>query len=242
MVSKTCTTDVAKKAGSCPVWNHRMVFNVNPLKKDCILFCEMHHDGKLSNRKIGEVQVPLSEFLAGDGSSKKVSYPVKTVSGEIKGDIVISYKLLEPGVTKDGSGTGKKEGSTGNPKDVKKDSVPKKKKDGFMKFMAKGVAVNVASKVVMLAGVAGIAYGATLFAEDETGSNEHPEGQTEDGNQAGDDQAVDENQVEDQTVDENQVEDQTVDADEDVDVDQDDGYDDEDGYDDGDDYGDDVGF
>lgn len=217
IVSKTHKTDVAKKAGSFPVWNHRMVFNVNyPLKTNCILFCEINHDGKLLDRKIGEVQVPLTEFLAGDGSSKKVSYPVKTESGEVKGDIVVSYKFLEPGV--------KKEGSTGHPKGGINDRKPKKKKDGFMKQMAKNVAVNVASKVVMVAGLAGIAYIGTsdLLAEEENRNTENPEDHTVDGNQVGD-QAVDGNQVEDHAVVD---EDEDVDVDEDVDQD-DDGYDDD---------------
>ncbi|MFS7955110.1 putative C2 domain-containing protein [Helianthus anomalus] len=68
VVSEQCKTEVAKKAGSCPVWNYPMRFQLESRKNSYILFCEIKHGGKLFDRKIGEVQVPFTDLLAGDAS------------------------------------------------------------------------------------------------------------------------------------------------------------------------------
>ncbi|KAL8231970.1 hypothetical protein R6Q57_001748, partial [Mikania cordata] len=91
VMSEIYKTNVAKKAGSCPVWDYPILFKIDPMMiKNYTLFCEIQHDGKLSDRMIGEVQVPFTELLAGDGPRTRVSYPVKMCTGEVKGEIIIS--------------------------------------------------------------------------------------------------------------------------------------------------------
>ncbi|KAK1418943.1 hypothetical protein QVD17_28096 [Tagetes erecta] len=133
MTSAVRKTTVAKNANSCPVWEFPMEFNVVfPIKDDYILFCEIQHERKLLDRKIGEVQVSFKDLLAGDASRKNVSYPVKIQSGEVKGFIVLSHKFAEPiGKVTSPLQTKKKESETsGDLKSGKKnDAVKKEKKE-----------------------------------------------------------------------------------------------------------------
>ncbi|GJS94105.1 calcium-dependent lipid-binding family protein [Tanacetum coccineum] len=41
----------------------------------------------------GQVQVRVSDLLAGDDSGENISYPVKTSSGEIGGEIILSHTI-----------------------------------------------------------------------------------------------------------------------------------------------------
>nr|GEX14015.1 hypothetical protein [Tanacetum cinerariifolium] len=92
-------THVAKKGGSCPVWNSSMDFHVSSMDNSYTLFCEILHDGKLFDRNIGQVQVPFRDLLSGKASGKNVSYPVKVSSGEVSGEIILSYKLVKAQAT-----------------------------------------------------------------------------------------------------------------------------------------------
>ncbi|KAM0069632.1 putative C2 domain-containing protein [Helianthus debilis subsp. tardiflorus] len=177
MVSEIRTTAVARKAGSCPVWEFSMEYEAVPMKNDYILFCEIQHDGKLLDRKIGEVQVPFTELLAGDASRKNARYPVKIESGEVMGSIILSHKFIEQVVisrkkddqvtdsskvsstsgTKNKANTetlssGKSSKNNGNGKGKAKEHTPikkvnGKKKDGMMKSIAKSVEAEVEEEV-----------------------------------------------------------------------------------------------
>ncbi|KAL8251796.1 hypothetical protein R6Q59_035489 [Mikania micrantha] len=150
IMSKIYKTDVAKKAGSCPVWDYPILFKIDPMIKNYTLFCEIQHDGTLIDRKIGEVQVPFTELLAGDGPRSRVSYPVKTCSGEVKGEVIISCKFSEP-VVKCGANTSKGEPSKSR----------RKKKDG--------TGTEVATEASLLVGVAGTVVGAEFHASGNEG-------------------------------------------------------------------------
>ncbi|KAI3828998.1 hypothetical protein L1987_03111 [Smallanthus sonchifolius] len=183
IVSETRTTPTAKNSGSCPVWEFPMEFDSVPMKTDNVLFCEIQHDGKLFDRKIGEVQVPFKDLLAGDGSRKNVSYPVKIHSGEVMGLIILSHKFSEPVVTSSTSGTENYKDSSKKDKEhtpIKK--VQGKKKDGMMKRVAKSVGTQVASKAVLLAGTAAVLYALDADQIDE-GVEDENEGKAEDPNE-----------------------------------------------------------
>lgn len=82
-------TNIAKKGASSPVWNYPFEFNLLPSHNHYTLFCEIRHRGKLFDRKIGEVQVPLSRLLV---VGREISYPVKiSSSGKVMGEIVLSH-------------------------------------------------------------------------------------------------------------------------------------------------------
>ncbi|KAD4586164.1 hypothetical protein E3N88_23765 [Mikania micrantha] len=229
VMSEIYKTNVAKNAGSCPVWDYPILLKVDPMIKNYTLFCEIQHHGKLIDRKIGEVQVPFTELLAGDGSRTRVSYPVKTCSGEVKGEIIISCKFSEP-VVKSGANTsngapgisGRKKneatgtgsGKGGGPA---KKKVQRKKKDGLTKRIAKNVVTQVATKAILLAGVAGIVVGTEYFDNKTEG---------EDGDGLADDD-VDKDGLEDDADagvedEDGVVDDQDVEDDEDVVEDEDD--------------------
>ncbi|KAI3703345.1 hypothetical protein L1987_73342 [Smallanthus sonchifolius] len=188
--SETHTTPVAKKCGSFPVWEFPMEFDLVPMKTDNVLFCEIQHDGKLFDRKIGEVQVPFKDLLAGDGSRKNVSYHVKIQSGEVMGLIILSHKF-----SKDSSTSGTENRKNSNKKDtpIKKVQVQGKKKDGMMKRIAKSVGTKVASEVVLLAGAAAVLYAVDPGQIDE-GVEDEAEGETEDPNEDQVDEAEDPNE------------------------------------------------
>ncbi|KAD4586162.1 hypothetical protein R6Q59_035491 [Mikania micrantha] len=147
--SEIYKTNVAKNAGSCPVWDYHILFKLaEPMINDYILFCEIQHDSKLFDRKIGEVQVPFTELLAGDCPRTRVSYPVKTQSGEVKGEIIISCKFSGAN-TSQGSGTleSQKKNVTGTGGgQVKK--VRRKNKDGLMKQLLMITVETVVANVV----------------------------------------------------------------------------------------------
>ncbi|KAJ0890895.1 putative C2 domain superfamily protein [Helianthus annuus] len=88
-------TKVTKKAGTCPVWDYRMEFQLHYMNSSYSVFCEIQHDGKWFDRMIREVQVPFKELLT---SKQKARYPVKIPSGEVQGEIILSHKLSEVGI------------------------------------------------------------------------------------------------------------------------------------------------
>ncbi|KAD4586163.1 hypothetical protein R6Q59_035490 [Mikania micrantha] len=192
-------TNVAKNAGSCPVWDYPILFKlVEPMINDYILFCEIQHDSKLFDRKIGELQVPLTELLAGDGPRTRVSYPVKTQSGEVKGEIIISCKFLEPVVMSDantsisqGSGTleSEKKDETGTGDGLEETKVEEKKKDGLMKRIAMKMETKVVTGAVILAGTVG-----AIVANEVAGGGNGSDPKDEDD---GDDDDEDKDGVED---------------------------------------------
>ncbi|GKB62910.1 calcium-dependent lipid-binding family protein [Tanacetum coccineum] len=86
-------TQTAIKGATCPVWNSRVEFNIASMYKNYTLFCMIKHDGTFFDRDIGQVQVHLRDLLAGGVSGVKVSYPVKTSSGKIRGEIILSHTI-----------------------------------------------------------------------------------------------------------------------------------------------------
>ncbi|MFS7974442.1 putative C2 domain-containing protein [Helianthus anomalus] len=79
-VFKQYKTKVAKKAGTCPVWDYHMEFQLHYMNSSYSLFCEIQHNGKWFDRMIREVQVPLKDLT----SKQKARYPVKIPSGEVQ--------------------------------------------------------------------------------------------------------------------------------------------------------------
>nr|GEZ23939.1 hypothetical protein [Tanacetum cinerariifolium] len=86
-------TKTAIKGATCPVWNSRVKFNIASRYKNYILFCDIKHDGTYLDRDIGQVLVRLGNLLAGGDSGENVSYPVKTSSGEIGGELILSHTI-----------------------------------------------------------------------------------------------------------------------------------------------------
>ncbi|GJS94103.1 SRC2-like protein [Tanacetum coccineum] len=86
-------TKTAIKGATCPVWNSRVKFNIASRYKNYTLFCEIKHDGTYFDRDLGQVQVRLRDLLAAGDSGENVSYPVKTSSGEIVGEIILSHTI-----------------------------------------------------------------------------------------------------------------------------------------------------
>lgn len=172
--SKPRTTAVAKKGASSPIWNCPMQFNLVPMDNNYILFCEIKHDGKLFDRKIGQVQVPFADLLAGNASGEKISYLVKTSSGEESGEIIVSHKF-----SKSNASSGEKNGNSsggkvdGGPrkkvqgKKRQRKKVEEKKKGGMLKHIAGNVATKVVTEAVLLAGTVAAAV-ALDNALDET--------------------------------------------------------------------------
>ncbi|XP_022023715.1 protein SRC2-like [Helianthus annuus] len=168
MVSEQCKTEVAKKVGSCPVWNYPMRFQLKPTNNSYILFCEIKHD-----------------LLAGDASREKVGYPLRTPSGEVKGEIILSHKFTVGKVCRP------------------RKKVPKKKKHGMIKKIAK----TVVTEAALLVGGLGAAYIlGEIFGQDV--ENDYQNEDEADGDADAD---------EDADVDEDADEDAEADADEDED-------------------------
>ncbi|GJV15282.1 calcium-dependent lipid-binding family protein [Tanacetum coccineum] len=86
-------TETAIKGATCPIWNSSVEFNIASIHKYYTLFCEIKHGGTYFDRDIGQVQVRLGDLLAGGVSGVNVSYPVKTSSGEIAGEIILSHTI-----------------------------------------------------------------------------------------------------------------------------------------------------
>ncbi|KAJ0451873.1 putative C2 domain-containing protein [Helianthus annuus] len=165
-VFKQYKTNVAKKAGTCPVWDYRMEFQLHSMSSNYSLFCEIQHDGKLFDRMIGEVQVPFKDLLA---SKQKARYPVKRPSGEVQGEIILSQKLLDEVISnKDGISSTDKKNGTGNRKpkvhsSANKVQGKKKKKNGAVKQFAMNVVTGVATAAIVK-GVTAAAIGGTVGA------------------------------------------------------------------------------
>ncbi|KAI3678254.1 hypothetical protein L6452_37539 [Arctium lappa] len=167
--TKPCKTAVARNAASSPVWDCPMEFDVFPIHNNHILFCEIKHDGKLIDKKIGEVQVPFTDLLAGDASGEKVSYPVKTSSGEVKGEIILSHKFSERIDDKDCTNTG-----TGTVADAPRKKVKGKKEHEIIQQMAMTLAKKVATKAV-LAGMTVVGAPSFDSTQNASGSSPQPE-------------------------------------------------------------------
>ncbi|KAM0056048.1 putative C2 domain-containing protein [Helianthus debilis subsp. tardiflorus] len=246
---------VAKKAGTCPVWDYRMEFQLHSMNSNYSLFCEIKHDGKLFDRMIGEVQVPFKDLLA---SKQKARYPVKTPSGEVQGEIILSHKLSEEVVSnKDGiSSTSKKNGiGNRNPKvhssanKVQGEKKKKKKKNGTVKKIPMNVVRGVATQAIVkgvtavdIAGTVRAGAGAILATEenidlqDEDGLEDDDDDDDDD-----DDEDVQDDDEGDDVVQDDDEDDYYDDDDDDVqdNDEEDDDYDDDEDVQD-DDEGDDV--
>ncbi|KAJ0693833.1 putative acting on peptide bonds (peptidase) [Helianthus annuus] len=231
-VFKQYKTNVAKKAGTCPIWDYRMEFQLHSMSSNYSLFCEIQHDGKLFDRMIGEVQVPFKDLLA---SKQKARYPVKRPSGEVQGEIILSHKLLDEVISnKDGISSTDKKNGTGNRKPKVHSSAnkvqgkKKKKKNGAVKQFAMNVVTGVATAAIVK-GVTAAAIGGTVGAGAVLA--------TEDNIDLEDDDDDDED-VPDDDEEDDVVQDDDEDDDYDDEEDEDDDYDDEEDDDNEDDYDD----
>ncbi|KAI3729326.1 hypothetical protein L6452_17982 [Arctium lappa] len=198
--SKPRTTAVAKKGASSPIWNCPMQFNDVPMQNNYTLFCEIKHDGKLFDRDIGNVQVPFADLLAGNGSGERLSYPVKTSSGEVQGEIIVSHKFSKPIGEKDGNcGGSKVDGGPRKKVKGKKRQRKKVEKGGTLKRIVGNVVTKVVAETALLAGTVALAFALGDF--DESGPSLQAETEVEE-----DDGDEDDEEYEDDDEDEEEEE------------------------------------